>query len=754
MANTATLMVRILGDASNAQRTMGKFAGTMEKALVPAAAVGAALVAVGASAVKSASNLQQAQGAVDAVFGRSAKIVDNYAKTSADRLGVSASEYLNSAALMGTALQNAGFSSAEAAKTSDAAWSRASDMAALYGGTGAEAMDAINAAISRGEFEQIERYGVSLKQDAILSQLAAKGQGKLTGQAKKNAIAQETLAEIMKQSGLAAGQFGRESDTVAVQQQKLRAQVEDSKAAIGTGLLPIVAAAARELAKMADWAGKNTKTVGILAGVIAGLVGAVLAINGAIKVYRAWTIAADVATKLWNGSTLILRGRLLAISAGSGIKAAAAALASGAKSALLWAGAQVKAGAATVAATAKLVAQKAIQLAIAGATKAWAAAQWLLNVAMSANPIGLVVLAIIALIAIFVIAWKRSDKFRAVVVGAFEKLRSGVIGAAKAVWNWIKSNWPLLLAILLGPIAIAVALIVKNWAVIKRATVAAFSFVRSFIQRILGGIRTYFTIVFGIYRAIFSKAWSVIKSLTRGAFQAAKTFILNPMNAALAFIRSIPGKVSSGLANLKSNAKAKFSDAFEAAKAKGKEKLDAFVTFVKGIPGKAASALSDLGAKVKAKVTEIDLFKAGADLITGLTDGIQSKIESAVSAVRDGAKKIKDLWPGSPVKTGPLTAWNNGKAGRRLMAMLASGIEKGTAEVERAAELAAYGISGGLSIAATATGSPQVNVSVPDAGPTIVEVHLDGQIIGRYVQKRVNASIGAQARRIVLGAIS
>ncbi|WP_321823011.1 phage tail tape measure protein [Pyramidobacter piscolens] len=49
-------------------------------------------------------------------------------------------------------------------------------------------------------------------------------------------------------------------------------------------------------------------------------------------------------------------------------------------------------------ATGKMLAYKAVQLAIVGATKAWTAAQWLWNAAMNANPIGLVVTGIAALV--------------------------------------------------------------------------------------------------------------------------------------------------------------------------------------------------------------------------------------------------------------------------------------------------------------------------------------------------------------------
>ncbi|XIG78299.1 hypothetical protein C1N81_37115 [Streptomyces sp. SGAir0957] len=48
-------------------------------------------------------------------------------------------------------------------------------------------------------------------------------------------------------------------------------------------------------------------------------------------------------------------------------------------------------------------------------TRIWTAAMWLLNIAMDANPIGLVIAAIVALIAIVVIAWNKFPWFRDVV---------------------------------------------------------------------------------------------------------------------------------------------------------------------------------------------------------------------------------------------------------------------------------------------------------------------------------------------------
>jgi phage-related protein len=79
------------------------------------------------------------------------------------------------------------------------------------------------------------------------------------------------------------------------------------------------------------------------------------------------------------------------------------------------------------------------------ATKAAAAAQWAMNAAMAANPVGLVVLAVIALIAAFVIAYKKSETFRNIVQAV------GRAGAAAIGWvvdkvgdlvDWVGSRAP------------------------------------------------------------------------------------------------------------------------------------------------------------------------------------------------------------------------------------------------------------------------------------------------------------------------
>ena len=69
------------------------------------------------------------------------------------------------------------------------------------------------------------------------------------------------------------------------------------------------------------------------------------------------------------------------------------------------------------------VAYKVAQMGSIGATIAATVAQWKLNAALIANPVGLVIIAVAALTAAVVIAWNKSETFRGVILGLWNTLK-------------------------------------------------------------------------------------------------------------------------------------------------------------------------------------------------------------------------------------------------------------------------------------------------------------------------------------------
>jgi phage-related protein len=78
--------------------------------------------------------------------------------------------------------------------------------------------------------------------------------------------------------------------------------------------------------------------------------------------------------------------------------------------------------------------QTAATTAQAAATGAATTTQWSLNAALAANPIGVVVIAITALVGAFILAWKHSETFRDIVRGALDVVKN----AAMSLWNFFK----------------------------------------------------------------------------------------------------------------------------------------------------------------------------------------------------------------------------------------------------------------------------------------------------------------------------
>jgi hypothetical protein len=106
-----------------------------------------------------------------------------------------------------------------------------------------------------------------------------------------------------------------------------------------------------------------------------------------------------------------------------------------------WAVAQGVATAATSLYNTAIVAGRVVQLAWTLATNAgaraltlWAAQQWLVNAAMAANPIGIVVVALGALVAAIVLAYNHSETFRAIVSAAW----AGIQSAAATAWSFLQ----------------------------------------------------------------------------------------------------------------------------------------------------------------------------------------------------------------------------------------------------------------------------------------------------------------------------
>lgn len=101
----------------------------------------------------------------------------------------------------------------------------------------------------------------------------------------------------------------------------------------------------------------------------------------------------------------------------------------------------------------------AAQAAWTGMQAVATAAQWAWNAALAANPITWVIVGIVALVAAIVVLWKKNEGFRNFIKGAW----AAILGAFKAVWDWVKVTWPKITGVFTRPISAAVDGISGSW---------------------------------------------------------------------------------------------------------------------------------------------------------------------------------------------------------------------------------------------------------------------------------------------------
>jgi phage-related protein len=264
---------------------------------------------------------------------------------------------------------------------------------------------------------------------------------------------------------------------------------------------------------------------------------------------------------------------------------------------------------------------QAVTTALSGMTVAQglaAAKQWLLNAAMNANPIGIIVAAIAALVAAFIYLWNTSDEFREFWINLWEKIKEiagtvvdaivefftkcwdnikkvwdFVVGYYRALWNGIKLIFSVVKDVLVGFFKAA-------WNGIK----AVWDFAKGFFAGIWDGIKNTFSTVGTWFKEKFQAAWDGIKNI---------------WNAVTGFFTGIWDGIKSTFSNVTNWFKDTFSKAWEAVK-------NVFST----------------GGKIFSGIKEgiADTFKT---VVNGIISGINTVIAVPFNAINSMLNKIRSV---------------------------------------------------------------------------------------------------------------
>lgn len=652
--------------------------------------------------ITAAADLQQSAGAVDAVFKEQSTTVKQWAADSAEAVGLSSNAYNQFASLLGTQMKTAGFDIEEAAYRTKDLIGISADLASMFGGTTSDAVSSLSAAF-RGEFDSVEKYGLALKEGDIQARLAAKGLGDLTGEQARNARAVELMAMIYEQTADAQGNFARESDTLQGQQQRLAAEFENQQAALGQELLPAmtaVVAVARD----------------VLPAAFDTLSNSIQFVEDAVANVQTW----------FEDNEATIKALALVI--------AAAATAYGIYFAV------VNAGAAAMAV-------------IQAATKAWTAVQWLLNAAMSANPLGLIITLIGALVGAIIWVATQTTFFQDVwaavsqflidtwtnvssffttlwetVVNVFTTAWNAIVSFLTPIFEFIASLIRTYIEIWVNVFLVFAAILKTIWDGIVTVVTWAWEGILSFVTPIVEAIASFITGVFGavadwwngIWQGIsdfFSMVWLGMQIVLGPIIEWIASYITNYITTISGIWNSIWGGISGFFTSIWETMKSTVS----AAVSWIGDTIGGIYDTVMGVFASVGSWLYSVGQ---------DLIKGFWNGISGMWNWITEQIGGFFTGIVDWAKDVLGI--ASPSKVMMEVGYDTGSG-------VAVGLERTERMILRAAEVLIPPIPDPKSITAEWTGSTGTYGTPPWAGapaspgtgadlpPITIEVHVDGR---------------------------
>lgn len=173
----------------------------------------------------------------------------------------------------------------------------------------------------------------------------------------------------------------------------------------------------------------------------------------------------------------------------------------------------------------------------AGATKAWAVAYRLLNLAFVSSPIGLIVVGIMLLVGAVILAYQKSDKFRAVVQAAW----AGIKAAAAAAWTFLKAVFAGIGSFVTGQLVPAFQ---RIWVVAK----AVWSGISTVVQAAWAVLGPVFRVIASVVKRVLQVAFTIFANVVKTVWIAIQIYIKIAWLAIKAYFTAIRAIITNVLA--------------------------------------------------------------------------------------------------------------------------------------------------------------------------------------------------------------
>lgn len=233
---------RGIGSIDSSSTLMGK---TMNKAFslasktvaVGAAAVGAGLAYIGNKGLQAASDLTEVQNVVDVTFGQNAKVIDEWSKAALKSYGLSELGAKKYSSTIGAMLKSSGLTSGSVLTMSENLTALSGDFSSFYNIAQDDAFTKIRAGIS-GETEPLKQLGINMSVANMEAYALSKGiktAYKDMDQATQTTLRYNYLLSVSKD---AQGDFARTQGSFSNQVKLAKSNLEQLSSKIMTAAIP------------------------------------------------------------------------------------------------------------------------------------------------------------------------------------------------------------------------------------------------------------------------------------------------------------------------------------------------------------------------------------------------------------------------------------------------------------------------------------------------------------------------------------
>lgn len=270
-----------------------------------------------------------------------------------------------------------------------------------------------------------------------------------------------------------------------------------------------------------------------------------------------------------------------------------------------------------------------------------------------ANPIVLVITAIIAVIALLIANW---DTVKQVTINVWNSMKEKISSAVSAIKTAISNAWNAIKTTTSNVFNSIKTFISNAWNAIKTSVSSALNAIKSVITTVWNAIKTAITTVLNAIKSVITNVWNAIKSAITSVVNSIKSVITTVWNAIKTAVSTAMNAIKSTVSSIWNSIKSTVSSVVNGIRTAVSTAFSNILSSIRSTMSNVLSAVKNGFNNVKSHITGLgsQAYTWGRDMIMGIVRGIKSCIGAVGDSVKGVANKIKSLLHFSRPDEGPL----------------------------------------------------------------------------------------------------